>query len=116
MDSDEDRTILIYAGLSPLRKKWGLKSGRISSPWVSVLRPERWGTTLGFPAGGRSGDLGQGCRPGGCCGHRGRNHLKTPEDIQGTLDFVKSIPGITGCVLIIGDQLGAWGNIELMGM
>ncbi len=42
------------------------------------------------------------------------NLVKTPEDIQGALDYGKGIKGITGIVIIIGDRMGAWGDIKLV--
>jgi len=41
------------------------------------------------------------------------NRIKTPEDIVRGLDWIKTIPGILGALIIIEDQLGAWGEIEL---
>ncbi|KNZ42851.1 UPF0280 family protein [Acetobacterium bakii] len=41
------------------------------------------------------------------------NRIKTPGDIAGGLDWIKTIPGILGALIIIEDQLGAWGEIEL---
>lgn len=41
------------------------------------------------------------------------NRIKKPEDIPRGLDWIKTIPGILGALIIIEDQLGAWGEIEL---
>jgi len=41
------------------------------------------------------------------------NRIKTPEDISRGLDWIKTIPGILGALIIIEDQLGAWGEIAL---
>jgi hypothetical protein len=30
------------------------------------------------------------------------------------LEKAKTIPGLTGVVIIIGDKLGAWGEVELI--
>jgi ApbE superfamily uncharacterized protein (UPF0280 family) len=40
------------------------------------------------------------------------NRIKNPEDIKEGIEWIKKIPGITGAVIIIKDQLGAWGDIE----
>ena len=41
------------------------------------------------------------------------NRIKKPADVEKGLAWVKEIPGILGVLIIIDDQLGAWGEIEL---
>lgn len=41
------------------------------------------------------------------------NRIKKPEDVENGLSWVRNIPGILGALIIIEDQLGAWGDIEL---
>lgn len=41
------------------------------------------------------------------------NRVKNPGDIARALDWIKTVPGILGALIIIEDQLGAWGEIEL---
>ena len=41
------------------------------------------------------------------------NRIKKPEDVEKGLDWVRNIKGILGTLIIIDDQLGAWGEIEL---
>ncbi|AFA49553.1 UPF0280 family protein [Acetobacterium woodii] len=41
------------------------------------------------------------------------NRIKKSSDVQNGLDWIKTIPGILGALIIIDDQLGAWGQIVL---
>lgn len=41
------------------------------------------------------------------------NRIKTPADVARGLDWIKTISGILGALIIIEDQLGVWGEIEL---
>jgi ApbE superfamily uncharacterized protein (UPF0280 family) len=41
------------------------------------------------------------------------NRVKTKNDLEGALDYGMKIRGVLGVVIIIGDHLGAIGNIEL---
>jgi ApbE superfamily uncharacterized protein (UPF0280 family) len=41
------------------------------------------------------------------------NRIKKPEDVKKGLAWVRNITGILGALIIIEDQLGAWGEIEL---
>lgn len=40
------------------------------------------------------------------------NRVKEVADIQEGINFAKEIEGIAGIVVIIGESLGAWGNVE----
>lgn len=116
MDSDEDRTILIYAGMSPLSEKIGLRIRKEQFPLGICTSAGTVGHSLSFGKADAAVILAKDAALADAVATAAGNHLKTPEDMEGTLNFVKSIPGIIGCVLIIGDQLGAWGDIELVGM
>ncbi len=41
------------------------------------------------------------------------NRIKKTEDVEKGLDWVRNIKGILGTLIIIDDQLGAWGELEL---
>ena len=43
------------------------------------------------------------------------NLVKTAEDIQKAVDFARAIEGVDGVVVIVGDKIGAWGEVELVG-
>jgi ApbE superfamily uncharacterized protein (UPF0280 family) len=42
------------------------------------------------------------------------NRVRTKKDIQPALDWAQQIPGIEGVLIIIGDQMGVWGDLELV--
>jgi len=42
------------------------------------------------------------------------NMVKTSDDIEKTLNFVKDKPEIKGTAIIVGDKIGVWGNIKLV--
>jgi len=41
------------------------------------------------------------------------NMVKTPADFEAALAFAREVDGITGALLICGDKIAAWGEIEL---
>ena len=116
MDSEEDRSVMIYAGNSPLSEKIGLRIRKDQFPLGICTSAGTVGHSLSLGKADAAVILAKDASLADAVATAAGNHVKTPEDMQGTLDFIKSIPGITGCVLIIGDQLGAWGDIELVGM
>ncbi len=42
------------------------------------------------------------------------NHIKSKADIQKAVDIGKNINGITGLAIIMGDEIGLWGKLELI--
>jgi ApbE superfamily uncharacterized protein (UPF0280 family) len=42
------------------------------------------------------------------------NTVRSAADIQKALAFGKNIPGITGILIVKGDKLGVWGDLELV--
>ena len=42
------------------------------------------------------------------------NQVQGEEDVQKALDYAKQIESISGVLIIVGNQMGAWGDIELV--
>lgn len=42
------------------------------------------------------------------------NRVQTKNDIQSALDWAQKIPEVEGVLIIIGEQLGVWGKLELV--
>jgi ApbE superfamily uncharacterized protein (UPF0280 family) len=42
------------------------------------------------------------------------NRVESKGDIQPALDFGKQLEGVTGVVVIIGDAIGIWGELEVV--
>ncbi len=42
------------------------------------------------------------------------NILKTPDDIEKAIGFAKSVDGVSGVLVMIGDTMGSWGDIRLV--
>jgi len=44
------------------------------------------------------------------------NRVKSKDDISDAIDFAKSIDGVDGILVLMGDTIGAWGLIEIVSM
>lgn len=44
------------------------------------------------------------------------NQVRSARDIQKGIDFGKMIPDIEGIVIICGDKIGAWGNLDMVSL
>jgi ApbE superfamily uncharacterized protein (UPF0280 family) len=114
MKSSEKRRVAIYAGSSPLNLRIAV-----------VIRPER--TPLGI------------CTSSGTVGHSRSfgsadavciisdnptladaaatavgNRVKSRADIEKGLKLAQRIEGVRGVLAVVGDAMGAWGDVELL--
>lgn len=116
MDSDADRVIQIYAGNSSLSDKVGLRIRSDQFPLGICTSAGTVGHSLSFGKADAAVVLASDAALADAVATAAGNRLKAPEDMAATLDFIRSVPGILGCVLVIGDHLGAWGDIELVNL
>jgi len=40
--------------------------------------------------------------------------VKRPEDVQAAIDVGRGYEGVIGILIVLGETLGAWGDLELM--
>jgi uncharacterized protein len=114
LKSNTDVRVGLYAGQSPL-------SGRVSIK----IRKEDMPLGICTSSGTVGHSLSFGCADA-CCVKSGSvaladaaataigNIVKSKKDIQNGLNTGMQIEGVLGIVIIIGDQLGVVGNIELV--
>ncbi|MFO7962413.1 MAG: UPF0280 family protein [Desulfobacterales bacterium] len=107
-------TVGIYAGNSPLSLNIGVKVHSLTGP-VSVCTSS--GTV------GHSLSLGKAdavCIRSGSCALADAaatslgNIVKGKPDIQTAIETGKKIEGVQGVLVIVGDAVGAWGDMELV--
>ena len=107
-------TVGIYAGRSKLSLQFGLRIGCDRSP-VGVCTSS--GTI------GHSLSLGQAdavCVVSGSClladavATSVGNRVKTRADIDRAMEFARGIEGVSGIVIIKGDAVGLWGDLDVV--
>lgn len=116
MAATEPRRLAIYAGDSPLSEKIGL-----------IIKPEQ--TPLGVCTS--SGTVGHSVSLGkadaavtvakdtalaDAWATRLGNLVKGLEDLPTAIEAAKNTAGLSGALLIIGDKLAVWGDLELEGL
>ncbi|HEY3318478.1 MAG TPA: UPF0280 family protein [Coriobacteriia bacterium] len=108
-----DRTIALWAGKSSLTGKVGL---RIPGGLMPVAVCTSSGT-VGHSASLGSADAATVIAHDGALADAVAtalaNRVHSAEDIQRAIDACKAITGVLGLLVVIGDHLGAWGNIHL---
>lgn len=114
MATARERTIGIYAGKSPLSLKVGILVQAEDSPLGICTSSGTVGPSLSFGMADAICILSKSAPLADAAATAVGNRVKTKEDIESGLEAGKNIEGILGTLIIIGDSMGAWGNIHLV--
>jgi hypothetical protein len=113
MHSKTDRKILVYAGASPFSNKIGIRIPKAMMPIGICTSAGTFGHSLSFGKADAALVLSKDTALADAAATSLGNIVKSPQDIKTAIDFGKSIDGILGILIIIGDKLGVWGDIEI---
>ena len=108
------RTAAIYAGASPLSGTLGIKVGRLNQPLGLCTSSGTVGPSLSFGKADAAIVLAESAALADAAATARGHRVKTAADIEPALEAVSQIPGVYGLAAIIGDHLGAWGEMELV--
>jgi hypothetical protein len=107
------KTIGIYAGESPLTGKIGLEIEPQDTPLGVCTSSGTVGHSLSFGKADAAVIIAPSATLADAAATAIGNRVSRPEDIDSALEFGRSIGGIKGIVIIIGKNVGAWGDIKL---
>lgn len=110
----QDLTVAVYANKSPISLKVGLRIAANRMP-LSVCTSS--GTVGHSISKGRADAvcvISPSCALADAAATAIGNHVQAATDIQSAIEWGKTIHGLDGGVVIIGDKMGAWGRIELV--
>ena len=108
------RTAAIYAGASPLSGTLGIKVGRLNQPLGLCTSSGTVGPSLSFGKADAAIVLAASAALADAAATALGNRVKTAADIEPALEAVSQIPGVYGLAAIIGEHLGAGGEMELV--
>ena len=108
------RTAAIYAGPSPLSGKLGLKVNLVNQPLGLCTSSGTVGPSLSFGKADAAIVLAESAPLADAVATALGNQVKTAVDIELALEVVSKIPGIYGLAAIIGEHVGAWGEMEFL--
>lgn len=107
------RVVGIYAGDSPLTGKIGLEINPETTPLGICTSSGMVGHSLSFGKAdavvvtARLAALADAAATAIC------NQVKTPEDTNKAIEVGRNIVGLKGIIIIIGSNIGVWGDIKL---
>ena len=112
--TDTPLTIAVFAGRSPLSMKVGLKIDASMNAVAVCTSSGTVGHSLSFGFADAVCVVSPSCPLADASATAIGNIVRSATDIQKAVAFGKKISGITGILIIKGDKLGAWGDLELV--
>jgi uncharacterized protein len=106
--------VALFAGASPLSRRVGLSLDPALSPLGVCTSSGTVGHSLSFGRADAACVLAPNAALADAVATALGNRVQTPDSIAPALEWVASLPGVLGAVIIVGEKLGAWGRVELV--
>jgi len=107
-------TIGIFAGSSPLSLRIGLRIDSGARPIAVCTSSGTVGHSLSLGKADAVCVVSGSCSLADATATSIGNRVQSASDIQEALDAGKGIEGVKGVVIIIGDAIGMWGELEVV--
>jgi hypothetical protein len=113
LKTNEPITIGIYAGDSPLSLKLGLRVDSSEAPSSVCTSSGTVGHSLSLGKADAVCVVSDSCPLADAAATSIGNLIQTKQDIRQAVETGKSIKGIKGLTVILDDDIGLWGEIDL---
>lgn len=110
----QPRTAAIYAGPSPLSGRVGVQVEVLNRPVGLCTSSATVGPSLSFGQADAAVILAESATLADAAASALGNRVQSQDDIAAALEYVQGIPGVWGALAIIGEHLGAWGQLKLV--
>jgi len=107
------RVVGIYAGDSPLTGKVGLEINPQDTPLGVCTSSGTVGHSLSFGKADAVVVVAASATLADAAATAIGNRVSQPDDINSALELGRNIGGLKGIVIIIGSNIGAWGDVKL---
>jgi ApbE superfamily uncharacterized protein (UPF0280 family) len=104
----------IYAGDSPLSMKVGLRVDSTARPVSLCTSSGTVGHSLSFGKADAVCVMSNSCALADAVATAVGNRVRSAKDISTAIQFGKSISRVSGLVVIVGNDMGLWGNLEVI--
>jgi hypothetical protein len=109
-------TVAIFAGRSPLSLKVGVRLACGDLPLGVCTSSGTVGHSLSFGKADAVCVVSRSCALADAAATAIGNRVRSKRDIVGGIEFGKAIGGVQGLVIIVEDQLGAWGEVDVVAL
>jgi hypothetical protein len=114
LDVINEITIGIYAGTSPLSNRIGFKISPEKMPRGVCTSAGTVGHSLSFGKADAVVVISPSTFHADTYATAIGNKIKSPEDLTSVIEWVQELPEVTGIIIVVGEKLGIWGEIELI--
>ena len=104
----------IYAGSSPLSLQVGVKVGGGNQPISICTSSATVGHSLSMGRADAVSVVSDNCALADAVATSTGNRIQNKSDIQKAIAYGKQIDGVKGLAVILDDQIGLWGDLELV--
>ncbi|HHY46129.1 MAG TPA: UPF0280 family protein [Firmicutes bacterium] len=109
-----ERTVAIFAGKSRFSNRIGIKVDPADTPIGISTSSGTVGPSLSLGTSDATVVIAGSAALADAAATAVGNLVNSPEDFGPAVEWAKSIPGLMGVVIIKGDDLTAWGKVELV--
>jgi hypothetical protein len=106
-------TVALFAGRSPLSHRVGLHLAPSLSPLGVCTSSASVGHSLSLGRADAACVLAGSAALADAAATALGNRVQGPDTIAPALEWIAALPDILGAVVIVGEKLGAWGQVEL---
>jgi ApbE superfamily uncharacterized protein (UPF0280 family) len=114
LKTENPAVVGIYAADSPLSLRVGLRIDSRRQPVGVCTSSGTVGHSLSHGKADAVCVVAAGCADADAAATAVANRVRRRKDIPGAIDFGRRIEGVAGLVIIIGDRLGMWGDIDVV--
>lgn len=114
LSAAEDLTILIFAGSSPLSQRVALRVKSSEMPIGLCTSSATVGHSLSYGKADAVSVKAQTAALADAAATAIANRVHDAQAIASALRWGSGLKGVSGVVVIVGDRLGAWGDVELI--
>jgi len=107
-------TYTIHAGKSPLNQRFGIHLDSCGKSIGVCTSSATIGHSLSMGCADAVCVVSRSCATADAAATSICNHVGSERQITQAVDFGKQIDGVSGIVVIVGEKIGLWGNVEVI--
>ena len=112
--ANKERVASVYAGDSPLSDKVGIRITPEDTPLGVCTSSGKVGPSLSLGVAHAACVIARSAALADAAASAVGNAVRSAGDVEKALAVAQSIEGVLGAVVVSGDRLGAWGQVELV--
>jgi ApbE superfamily uncharacterized protein (UPF0280 family) len=114
MKVNRPATVALYAGKSPLSRKVGLQIDPAWGPCGVCTSSGTVGHSLSLGRADAACVVCADAALADACATALGNRVPEARAMDGALEWIATVPGVWGALVVVGERLGAWGRLELV--